>query len=163
MLQAEAIGNLGADARIVHVASGEFYSFSIADSRKYKDAKGIENVQTTWIDCILDKQRGDRIFDWLRKGLKVYVRGPLSVRSYTTRDNRTACGINIRVQQIELCGSPSDKRDALQKQDASDFIIGNASPSQTASFPPAQDATSSNYPNSEPLPFGQEDKDGLPF
>lgn len=141
MFTCSVIGNLGRDCVLQNTNAGKFYSFSVAHSRKYKDAKGNTAVETTWIDCVLDEKRGDVLSKFLLKGQKVFVFGTLSARIYRTKDGTPCIGLNCHVSQIELCGSLTDVRQEQQKQGAADMPTG-------APVAPSQDVK-----ENEDLPF----------
>lgn len=125
MFTCNIIGNLGRDCVLKSTNSGKFYSFSVAHSRKYKDAKGNPTVETTWIDCVLDDKRGDLLSQYLLKGQKVFIAGNLTARIYRAKDGTPCVGLNCHVSQIELCGSPSDVRREQETQNADDMPTGS--------------------------------------
>lgn len=123
MLRLEVIGNLGRDCHFNRVNGFEFYSFSVAHTTKRRDANGNAVAETTWVDCVLTKEQGEKIAQYLLKGQKVYVSGNMSAKSYQTKLGKYAVGLNIRVSVIELCGSATDVRKEQQPQGPQDFDV----------------------------------------
>lgn len=105
MLKAEVIGNLGADAVRNQGNDGEYVSFRVAHSTTFTNkTTGEVTKNTTWVSCTLNGDGGN-VFDYLKSGERVFVRGNLSSRIYTGHDGQRHAGINIAVQELELCGS----------------------------------------------------------
>lgn len=108
MLKAEIIGNLGADAEI---KSGEGYSFvsmRIANTEKWKDENDQEHTETQWVDVNWSKTDSSLI-PFLKSGVKVYVRGFVRLRVYSSKqDRKMKAGLTINALEIELCGGSSD-------------------------------------------------------
>ena len=105
MLKAEVIGNLGADAVRNQGNDGKYISFRVAHSTTLKNkSTGEVTKNTTWVSCTLNGDGGN-VFDYLKSGERVFVRGNLSSRIYTGRDGQKHAGLNIAVQELELCGS----------------------------------------------------------
>lgn len=80
------IGNIGKDPEIrVNQASGKkSVSFSIATSRRYRDANGEQKEDTQWHN-IVGWGKVAEVFEQLgvRKGTSLYVEGRLTNRSWT--------------------------------------------------------------------------------
>lgn len=80
------IGNLGKDPEIrVNQASGKkVVSFSLATSRRYRDANGEQKEDTQWHN-IVGWGKIAEVFEQLgiRKGTSLYVEGRLTNRSWT--------------------------------------------------------------------------------
>ena len=99
-------GNLTADAQlkktVVQGKETEFVSFSVAVNEKYNG-----NEEATFYDCTMAKTG---IFEFLKKGQKVNIAGPLRFRMTTTTDKNgkqvSYPHLNVRCFQIELSGGP---------------------------------------------------------
>ena len=80
------IGNIGKDPEIrVNQASGKkVVSFSLATSRRYRDANGEQKEDTQW-NNIVGWGKVAEVFEQLgiRKGMSLYVEGRLTNRSWT--------------------------------------------------------------------------------
>lgn len=107
MLRIEMIGNLGADAEVKDNNGRKFISFRVAHSDKWIDAvSGQEHVSTVWVSCALNGD-GGKLLQYLKKGVKVFLRGSMSMNIYSSPKTRQMeCGLNVSVWEIELCGSP---------------------------------------------------------
>jgi single stranded DNA-binding protein len=123
MLQAIIIGNLGRNAILREGARGKYVTFSVADTRKYKDFKGQPVEVTQWVSCTINND-GGALLPYLLKGQKVFVSGPLTVRQYQAADGTMQFGLNVTVREIELCGA-SQIRPEQAAQTAGDFAVNS--------------------------------------
>lgn len=103
MLQLEIIGNLGSDAEIKEINSKRYVSFSVADSYRRTDAQGNRVDKTTWVS-VLWYGDGGRLFSYLKKGAKVFVRGRMSVREWTDRTRAKNFSVDVAASEVTLCG-----------------------------------------------------------
>lgn len=104
------IGNLGTDAEVkVQAETGrKFVTFKVADSNKWTDIKGVVHESVMWISCILNGDGGN-ILQYLKRGTKVFVEGRPSYRVYSSQKDRAVkAGVDLTVNNIELCGGSSD-------------------------------------------------------
>ena len=107
MFKAELIGNLGADAERRQGNDGMFVSFRVASTRKWTNRQTGEIIEnTTWVSCTLNGDGGG-VFQYLKAGEKVFIRGELSTRLYIGQDGQKHAGVNVSVEQIELVGQKS--------------------------------------------------------
>lgn len=108
MLKAELIGNLGADCEVKEANGSKFVTMRIAHSEKFKQANGQEVETTTWVDVTWNKT-DSAILPYLKAGVKVFVRGYLSTRVYSSKkDRQMKAGVSIAATEIELCGGSSE-------------------------------------------------------
>lgn len=105
MLKIEVIGNLGATAEVKSFNGEKFVTFRVASTNKYTNKQtGEITEETTWISCIW---RGDhtRVTPLLTQGTKVFVRGDAALKIFIGHDGNKHAGLNLRVNELELCGS----------------------------------------------------------
>lgn len=108
MLKAEIIGNLGADAEIKSGDGYSFVSMRIANTEKWKDENNQEHTDTQWVDVNWPKTDSPLI-QFLKSGVKVFVRGFVRTRVYSSKqDRKMKAGLTINALEIELCGGSSD-------------------------------------------------------
>ena len=100
------IGNIGKDPEIrVNQASGKkVVKFSLATSKRYRDANGEQKELTEWHTVVGFGKLAD-IFEQLgiRKGTSLYVEGELATRSWVdnaTQQKRYATEINMSTFQL---------------------------------------------------------------
>ena len=107
MLKLQAIGNLGADAKVINNNGNEFVSFRLAHSEKYTN-NGQQVTRTTWVDVAMSGNGGN-LLKYLKKGAKVFVDGFPSFRIYDSQQNHCKMvGIQISARSVELCGGSDD-------------------------------------------------------
>lgn len=124
MLQLEVIGNLGSDAEIKEFGGNKYVSLSVAHSEKRKD--GTES--TTWVSVLMHGEGGS-LFQYLKKGVKVFVRGRLVPKAYIDKQGQAQCSVNMYSSEVNLCGGKSEGATANAQQ----------SPTATATPPKSDD------------------------
>ena len=108
MLKVELIGNLGADVEIKSANGSQFATFRVADTAKFKTQSGEEREVTNWVDCTLNNVES-KVIPYLKAGVKVFVRGNANLRVYSSKKDRCMkAGLQISVNEVELCGGNSD-------------------------------------------------------
>lgn len=108
MIEIQMIGNLGGDAVIREIGGKRYLSFAVAASRKYLNAEGVECEQTTWVSCLRNAEDGQRIGQYLKKGVQVFVRGRVAVKTYVDNFGKPRSGLDCMVQTLQLVGNPRD-------------------------------------------------------
>lgn len=129
MIRIEMIGNLGADAQVKEYNGRKFLSFRIAHTDKWIDkASNQEHTSTLWASCSINGDGGN-LQPYLKKGVKVFVRGSMSMNIYSSpKSHQMECGLNIAVWEIELCGGVKE----LSAEQATEAVAAN-SPAQSSS------------------------------
>lgn len=108
MLKANLIGNLGADAQVKSANGREFVTFRVAHSWNFTASDGTVNSGTIWVDCIGNNLKG--VVEYLKKGTQVYVEGEISLRVYSSKQDRCMkAGLTIHVQSVQLIGGKTDE------------------------------------------------------
>ena len=108
MFKVEIIGNLGADVEIKEHQGKKFASFRVAHSEKFTDAAGNQTEQTDWFNVTLNDV-DSKVIQYLKQGVKVFVRGNARLRCYSSPKLRMmVAGCDIFAREIELCGGSSD-------------------------------------------------------
>ena len=106
------IGRLGRDAEVRHSQAGKpITTFAVA----IEDGWG-ENKTTTWLDCAMFGERGERVASYIRKGDRIGVTGSIRLDTYTTRDGVEKSKVALRVQDVTLLGGKQDRQDAQRQQ-----------------------------------------------
>lgn len=103
MLQLEIIGNLGNDAEIKEFSGKKYVSMNVAHSEKKKD--GSEN--TVWVS-VLWYGDGGGLFQYLKRGCKVFLRGRLAPKAYIDKQNQPQCAVNMYANEVTLCGGKQE-------------------------------------------------------
>jgi single-strand DNA-binding protein len=108
MFKIEVIGNLGADAEVKVDNGRQYCQFSVADTRKFKNADGTDTEVTTWVSCFMRNTEAE-VIKYLKKGTKVFVRGNGDLRVFSSaKDRMMKAGASVNVSEIELVGGSSD-------------------------------------------------------
>lgn len=106
------IGRLGRDAEVRHTSAGKpVTTFAVAIEDGFGDHK-----TTTWMDCAMFGERGEKVAGYIRKGDRIGVTGSIRLDTYTTRDGVEKSKVALRVADITLLGSKSDGGQRTQRQ-----------------------------------------------
>ena len=108
------LGNLGRDPETRYTPNGRMnVSFSVATSRRWNDAGGNLQENTTWFRVTawgrlaetLDKltQQGA-----LAKGRQVLVIGSIEQREFTGQDGQTRTSLDVNADEVQLAGNRGD-------------------------------------------------------
>ena len=85
-------GNLGSDAVTRQTQKGDkVTSFNVGSKQGFGDS-----ASTNWFRCTIWGERGEKIAQYLLKGVKVFVTGELSIGSYEGKPQ-----YDVRVNEIE--------------------------------------------------------------
>lgn len=125
MLKVELIGNLGADVEVRESNGSKFATMRIAHSEKWDDGNGNVKESTIWIDVTMNNTES-KVLQYLKAGVKVFVRGHARLRVYSSQKDRCMkAGLTVVASEIELCGGSSDEvpRELIAPEDGHIFHV----------------------------------------
>lgn len=109
MLKIELIGNVGADAEIKEANGSKFVTFRVAHTDRWKDEEEKTHESTQWVDVTMNNV-DSKVIPYLKVGTRVFVRGSMKLRVYSSpKDRCMKAGVTVVVQEIELLGGNSDE------------------------------------------------------
>src|SRR5262249_51461843 len=97
------VGNLGRDPEVRRLNSGEpVVNLSVATSENWRDkASGERREKTEWHRVVIFNENLAKVAEqYLRKGAKVYVEGPLQTRKYTDKDGQEKFTTEVVLQRF---------------------------------------------------------------
>ncbi len=103
--------NVGQDATTKVVEGQRVIEFSVADNRKYKDAKGNPVEITAWYRC--SYWTNSPIEGFLLKGASINVIGTLAAGAYLNKAGQPAPDLKVTVKELDLLD-----RKEVEKTDA---------------------------------------------
>lgn len=118
MLQLEVIGNLGNDAEIKEF-SGKEVCFN--ECCTFRKEKRMEAKNTVWVS-VLWYGDGGGLFQYLKRGCKVFLRGRLVPKAYTDKQNQPQCALNMYANEVNLCGG---KQESTRQDAATTSVAPN--------------------------------------
>lgn len=151
MLIAEIIGNLGHDAVVKQINGKEYTSFDVAHSERMSNGER----RTVWVS-VLRSGNGGQLLQYLKKGARVFVRGELSAKVYTTRDGATNVSLSVMAREVQICQTVEDGQ---QQQQHTAQPYRQAAPVQQQQYAP-QPAAVTAQPAAQTL---EDDGEDLPF
>lgn len=85
-------GNLGRDREFRRAGDNDVLSFSVGVKQGYGD-----KASSNWFRCSVWGKRGDKLADYLKKGVRVVVQGELTIGEYDGKPQ-----YEIRVNEVEF-------------------------------------------------------------
>lgn len=104
------ISNIGRDAEVRYMADGKpVTQWSIAVTSGYGDKQ-----VTTWVNCSLFGERGEKVAQYIKKGSRIGVTGQIQLRGYQ-KDGVEKSSLELRVNDFTLLGN-KDAQPASESQ-----------------------------------------------
>lgn len=100
MIKLQLVGRLGQHATENTVNGKKVLNFSVAHNERYKNAKGVQQERTDWINCAMWEPGG--VSPFLLQGTAVYLEGVPAVNMYRTNAGETKAEIKLRVTFLQL-------------------------------------------------------------
>lgn len=109
MIKLQFIGHLGRDVVKKEVNGSTVYNFPVAVNERFKNAQGILEERTIWVDCALwDK---GNVAPYLVQGVMVYVEGAPKVEAYvSTTTGAMGCALRLRVFSLQLLSRKDEEK-----------------------------------------------------
>ena len=119
------IGNLGRDPEMKFSPSGKAVtSFSIADTRQYKNGSGELVKETTWFRVEVWGNQAEACNTYLKKGSLVLVEGRMKAdintgnpRIYQKKDQNWASSFEIQANNVKFLSKTETKQAAPEEED----------------------------------------------
>ena len=107
-----ALGRIGRDAEQRQTQGGTTVAgFPVAVDVGFGD-----NKTTLWLDAsIWGKRAESGLIQYLVKGQQVWVAGEIGTREYQKRDGTQGFAVTLKVQEIDLAGSPQGQQQPRQQ------------------------------------------------
>ncbi|CAL1516929.1 single-stranded DNA-binding protein [Chitinophaga sp. MM2321] len=109
MIKLQLIGHLGRDVVKKEVNGVVVFNFPVAVNERFKNALGVLQERTTWVDCSLWDR--ENLAPYLNQGVQVYVEGSPKVEAYVSNATGALSGaVRLRVSQLQLLGRKDDEK-----------------------------------------------------
>ena len=146
------IGNLGKDPeiRLGQQSGRKCVSFSIATSRRYRDANGEQKEETQWHNVVGWGKVADIVEQLgIRKGTSLYVEGRLANRSWTDQNGQKRYATEVNLETFQVLTPRNQQPNPYAPQ-------GNPYAPQQQAQPAQSDAQAYGSPS-------YDDDDDMPF
>jgi single-strand DNA-binding protein len=111
------IGSLGGDVEIRYTQGGDAVAnFSVATSERWKNKAGEQQESTEWHRVTVWGRLAELCGEYLKKGSKVYVEGPLKTRKWQDQTGNDKYTIEISAKEIKFL---SPRNNDAQRQETS--------------------------------------------
>ncbi|MCW3463636.1 single-stranded DNA-binding protein [Chitinophaga nivalis] len=109
MIKLQLIGHLGRDVVKREINGVTVFSFPVAVNERFKNALGILQERTTWVDCSLWDR--ENLAPYLNQGVMVYVEGSPRVEAYVSNTTGALSGaLRLRVSQLQLLSRKDEEK-----------------------------------------------------
>ena len=99
--KATLIGNVGKDPEIRVSDIGEFATFTLATSEKWKDKQGNPKEATQWHSVVVyNEQTVNYIKSYVKKGSKLHVEGQITYRKWSDKSGNDRISTDIKVDRF---------------------------------------------------------------
>ena len=103
------VGNLGADPEVRYTQSNTAVAtLSVATSERYKDNTGEWKENTEWHRIVAWGRTAEIAQEYLRKGSKIYVEGPIQTRQWQDSEGQTRYTTEIKALTMRMLDSRGD-------------------------------------------------------
>ncbi|MDV4099098.1 single-stranded DNA-binding protein [Elizabethkingia anophelis] len=107
--KATLIGFTGKEVEIVNFENGIKASVSLATTDHYTNAQGEKVEETQWHNLVAYGKLAEIFQKYVTKGKEIAVEGKLTYRSYEDKEGKTRYITEIKVDEILLLSSGSQK------------------------------------------------------
>jgi single-strand DNA-binding protein len=96
-------GRLTRDPELKYTANGTaMCRFSLAINRRYKDKTGEYKDDTTFVNCVIWREAGERVGKTVKKGSPVHVEGRLRSYDYQDKEGKKRSGIEVEARRVQI-------------------------------------------------------------
>ena len=97
-------GRLTRDPELKYTANGTaMCRFGLAVNRRYKDPKSGEwKDDTTFVNCVIWREAGERVGKAVKKGTPVHVEGRLRSYEYQDKEGSKRSGIEVEARRVQI-------------------------------------------------------------
>ena len=96
-------GRLTRDPELKYTASGTaMCRFGLAVNRRYKDKSGEFKDDTTFVNCVIWREAGERVGKTVKKGVPVHVEGRLRSYDYQDKEGNKRSGIEVEARRVQI-------------------------------------------------------------
>ena len=106
----QIIGNVGQEPRIFNGRESEFATFSVAVTKRYKDATGETLKRTTWFSVTVNGKQVSTVKQYVHQGTALYIEGEMQLNEYVGNDGAKRASWELRASNIQLLSSPAEQQ-----------------------------------------------------
>ena len=120
----QLIGIAGQEPRIFNGRESEFATFSVAVTKRFKDATGETIKRTTWFSVTVNGKQVATVKQYVHQSTALYIEGEMQLNEYVGNDGAKRTSWELRASNIQLLSSPAEQqnRPAPAPQGANDNV-----------------------------------------
>ncbi|WP_297195453.1 single-stranded DNA-binding protein [uncultured Campylobacter sp.] len=112
------IGYLGKDFEVAYTGENKCYARnSLAISKKFKNSKGNEETQTSWIPIAIFGKTAETAYLHFPKGSLFACSGELVSSTYTDKDGNNRSSLSVIVHKFYWVNSSKDNKNISQNKE----------------------------------------------
>lgn len=162
------IGNIGRDPEFTVTQTGrKRASFSLATTRRYRDANGEQKEQTDWHNIVAWGKTADVIESLgVHKGMPLFIEGSISYRSWNDQNGQKRYSTDVVIETFQLLGSRqfnTSSQQPAQTYEQPQFQTEAQPQFQMAEQPSISSMYQTQAPTQAQTPPPPEEDDDLPF
>jgi single-strand DNA-binding protein len=102
----QLIGNVGQTPEIISFDNGnKLAKITVATNERFKNAKGEQQINTTWHNLIAWGKTADVIENYLKKGQEIAIEGKLIHETYDAKDGSKRYATKIQINDLVMLSS----------------------------------------------------------
>ena len=126
------VGNLGQDPELNHTGDGTpVVNLRVATNESYTSSDGEFVEQTEWHDVVAWEGLAEVIDEYLSKGSRVYIEGPLQTDEWEDRDGNKRYDKEIKALQLVMLDGQSSNGQAATNGQAKKAAAGESEGGET--------------------------------
>ena len=106
----QIIGNVGQEPMIFNGRESEFATFSVAVTKRFKDATGETIKRTTWFSVTVNGKQVATVKQYVHQGTALYIEGEMQLNEYVGNDGAKRTSWELRASNIQLLSSPAEQQ-----------------------------------------------------
>lgn len=136
MQQFNLIGRVGKQAEVRVVGTDSVIAFRVAVNERRTTSSGEKQEVTTWYKISQWKREGQstRVSEYLTVGQLVAITGKPSVESYQDSQGAYHAEIAVRVERLELLGSPGRRAESGSTAEGDQSAVSQGDPDHDLPF-----------------------------
>ena len=135
--RSEIIGHLGADPDLNYTEQGTARcTFRVAVNEQRRDRDGNTQEHTEWFGVVAFGRRGEIAGEYLRKGSRVYVAGPIRTSQWQDSEGQTRVAVELKADEVILLDARRPSSAPRSPGDADEQAVGQ--PTDDVDAPPSR-------------------------
>jgi len=135
--RSEIIGHLGGEPDLTYTEQGTARcTFRVAVNEQRRDRDGNPHEHTEWFGVVAFGRRGEIAGEYLTKGSRVYVAGPIRTSQWQDNDGQTRMAVELKADELILLDARRSNSASRSDVPADEQAVGQ--PTDDGDAPPSR-------------------------